>query len=116
MTHDNPLYLVYTTVEDAEQAQALARGLVDARLVACAQIHPPCESVFPWDGQVQTATEVALTLKTSRACWPSVKAWLAEHHPYEVPEALAVPVADGLPAYTAWAHAWLADDKGESTE
>ncbi len=109
MSDPNSLYLVYTTVEDVPQARHLAKGLVESRLVACAQIQPKCESVFPWDGEIQSASEVGLTLKTTQRCWPSVKAWLDEHHPYEVPEVLAVPVSDGSAAYMAWARGWLAD-------
>ena len=113
MNDQNPLYLVHTTLEDEAQARKLARRLVDAHLVACAHIHPPCESVFPWEGRIETAREVVLTLKTSQARWPSVKAWLNEHHPYDVPEVLAMPICDGLPDYLRWADAWLSHQTGD---
>ncbi len=93
--------VVMTTTNDPEEAAALARGLVEARLAACVQAMP-IASTYRWEGAVETADERLLLIKTSSDQVPAVQAFLAEHHSYDTPECVAVPVVDGLPAYLAW--------------
>lgn len=93
--------IVITNLPDAEAADRVARRLIDERLAACANILAPCRSVYRWQGTVETAQEVPVLFKTTRANYPALESSLRDFHPYEVPEILAVP-ATGLPAYLGW--------------
>lgn len=110
MNDSDALFLAQTTCSDPEQAQALAQQLVQAHLAACVNIGPPSRSVYPWAGTIETALEVVLTIKTSKAKIEALKAFIAKHHGYDVPELLLIEVSDGLPAYFRWAKDWLDQD------
>jgi len=75
---------------------------VERKLAACVNILAPCTSVYRWNDAVETATEVPLLVKTTLARYPALQAALTEAHPYELPEIIAVPLQEGLPAYLAW--------------
>ncbi|GAB6164242.1 divalent-cation tolerance protein CutA [Thermostilla marina] len=94
--------LVMTTIDDASKAQALADGLVDAGLAACIQITGPIRSIYPWKGKVAHATEWLLLIKTQKALYPALEAFVREHHAYEVPEVILLDIAAGLPDYLSW--------------
>lgn len=94
--------LVLTTIGGQADAPAFARALVDARLAACVSILPPAVSIYRWKDGVEQEAEQPLAIKTTRARVEALRAWMAAHHPYEVPELLVVPVADGGEAYLAW--------------
>jgi len=94
--------LVVTTLPDAAAARILAAALIEQRLAACINILAPCTSVFRWQGQVEAATEVPLLIKTSASRYAELEAAIRAHHPYELPEIVAVPIASGLPAYLGW--------------
>lgn len=100
MTPDECL-IVITNLPDAESADRVARRLIDERLAACANILAPCRSVYRWQGAVETAQEVPVLFKTTRANYAALESSLRDAHPYDVPEILAVP-ASGLPAYLGW--------------
>jgi len=93
--------LVLSTCPDADTAARLARALVDERLAACVSALPGAVSTYRWQGQVEQSSEVQLLIKTSGERLDALTARLAELHPYELPEILAVE-AGGLPAYLAW--------------
>ncbi|WP_313927823.1 divalent-cation tolerance protein CutA [Pseudoxanthomonas sp.] len=94
--------LILSTVPDADTAQRLARTLVEERLAACVNLLPGVVSTYHWQGRVEQATEVQLLAKTSGDRKQALIARLAELHPYELPEILAVEAAAGLPAYLDW--------------
>ncbi|MFU2486433.1 divalent-cation tolerance protein CutA [Thauera sp. WH-1] len=94
--------LVLTNLPDHDTAAALATALVEARLVACANVLAPCTSVYRWQGEIETAPEVPLLLKTTVARYAALEAAIRARHPYELPEIVAVPVERGLDAYLAW--------------
>ncbi len=98
---------VFTTVDSADTARELAQGLVQARLAACVQVVGPIHSVYWWQGQVESAGEFLLLIKTREDLYPRLESWLHEHHPYQVPEILAVPVTRGSAAYLDWMDAVL---------
>jgi len=83
-------------------ARQLARIVLDERLAACVQMAPWVESLYRWKGKIEQARETLLLIKTSKARWPELRDRLAELHPYEVPEIVALEVKDGLPAYLDW--------------
>ncbi|WP_353942434.1 divalent-cation tolerance protein CutA [Streptomyces sp. HUAS MG91] len=93
---------VLTTTDDADRAEALARGAVESRLAACAQISAPVTSVYRWEGRVETAREWQVLLKTTVARYADLESWLTRHHSYDTPEIIAVPVVRGAADYLAW--------------
>lgn len=94
--------LIYTTFPTVEAAEATGRSLVEARLVACANILPGMVSLYEWKGALQRDQEVVMILKTAAARHSAVVAAVAAHHPYEIPAVLAFAVCEGHPAYLAW--------------
>jgi periplasmic divalent cation tolerance protein len=94
--------LVLTTLPDQADADALAARLVGEQLAACVNILAPCGSVYRWQGAVETASEIPLLIKTTRACYPALEAAVQALHPYETPELIALPVTCGLAAYLDW--------------
>lgn len=97
-----PVFLILSTCPDADTAQRLARILVKERLAACVSLLPGAVSTYRWQGRVEQATEVQLLAKTPADRRDALMARLAELHPYELPEILAVETAAGLPAYLDW--------------
>jgi periplasmic divalent cation tolerance protein len=85
-----------------EAAPALARGLVDKRLAACVNLLPQVQSIYRWQDQVQQDNESLLLIKTTSERYAQLEQHLREHHPYSVPEVLAVPASLGLEAYLQW--------------
>ena len=98
----NDILLVITNLPDADAAQKLARQLVEARAAACVNQLAPCTSTYRWKDNIETATEVPLLIKTTRAAYPHVEQIIRAAHPYELPEIIAVSVTAGLPAYLDW--------------
>lgn len=94
--------LVISNLPDQASAEKLAAVLIEQRLAACVNVLSPCTSVYRWQGQVETATEVPVFIKTTRERYPALEAAIRAHHPYELPEIIAVPLVAGLPAYLEW--------------
>lgn len=99
-----PFQLVLTTCPDEATARRIARTLVEERLAACVNVLPPMHSVYRWKGKVEDATEQLLIIKIAAQRYAAVQDRLRALHPYELPEIIAVPLADGLPDYLAWLH------------
>jgi periplasmic divalent cation tolerance protein len=93
---------VTTTAGSKDQADALARGLVEARLAACVQVLGPIASTYRWQGAVETAEEWLCLAKTTRQRFAALAAHVDAHHPYDVPELVATPVTAGSDAYLRW--------------
>lgn len=91
-----------TNLPDRDTALALARTLVETRVAACVNVLAGCTSVYRWQGVTEEAEEVPLIAKTTAACYPALEAAIRAHHPYELPEIVAVPIERGLPAYLQW--------------
>ena len=85
-----------------KKADALAKGLVAARLAACVNVVPGMVSHYRWEGELHRDKEALLVIKTRAALLKKVEAWVKKHHPYTVPEVLALPVAGGSKDYLAW--------------
>jgi periplasmic divalent cation tolerance protein len=96
------LVLALSTAADAAQAQAIARALVEERLIACANLVPGLTSIYRWRDAVQAEPEVLLVMKTRRSLVPRLKERLPELHSYEVPELVVTPLVDGLDPYCRW--------------
>ena len=94
--------IVFSTCGSAEEAERIARGLVDARAAACVSIVPGMRSIYRWKGAVEDAAEWLLVIKTARGSFERVKTELRKLHSYEVPELVALPVVEGLEEYLNW--------------
>jgi periplasmic divalent cation tolerance protein len=94
--------VVLSTCASDEEAARIARLLVERRLAACVNILPRMRSVYRWKGEIETAEECLLVIKSSRAPFEPLRAALEGAHSYELPEALALQVVDGSPAYLEW--------------
>lgn len=94
--------LVHTTLPDEAAARALAHTLVESRVAACVSIGAPVESLYHWQGTLESAREIPLTVKTRADCYADVARAIRGLHPYELPEILAVPILDGNADYLAW--------------
>jgi periplasmic divalent cation tolerance protein len=94
--------IVLTTLPVDADAAAFGRTLVGERLAACVSVLPPATSIYSWQGAIAEEQERQLILKTSResvsALWERVR----ELHPYDVPEFVVLPIADGNDAYLRW--------------
>jgi periplasmic divalent cation tolerance protein len=97
--------LVFTTWPDADAARAAARVLVEEKLAACANIIPQVESLYRWEGKVETASELLMILKSTIGRYPQLETRIKALHSYEVPEIVSHRVTDGLPAYLRWVEA-----------
>ena len=94
--------LVLTNLPDRASAERLADLLLEQRLAACVNILAPCRSVYRWKGAVQHDEEHPLLIKTSAERYGALEQALRQGHPYELPEIIAVPIEQGLPAYLDW--------------
>ena len=94
--------LVITNLPERAAAEKLADALIARRLAACVNILAPCRSVYRWQGAVQHEDEHPVLIKTTRAAYAELEAQIRAHHPYELPEIIAVPIERGLPAYLDW--------------
>ena len=95
------LVLVLTTMPDDLHAEELARTLVDERLAACVNVSGPMISTYRWKGQIETASERQVTIKTTRARLPALEARMRALHPYELPEWVTLDV-EASDAYAGW--------------
>ncbi|HQS99402.1 MAG: divalent-cation tolerance protein CutA [Hydrogenophilales bacterium 16-64-46] len=94
--------LVLTNVPDRALAEKLAHALVEARVAACVNVLAPCRSIYRWQDAVESAEESPLMIKTTVTHYTAVEKLIRDHHPYAVPEVIAIPITQGLPAYLDW--------------
>ncbi len=93
---------VLTTTDAADKAERLARGAVELRIAACAQINGPVTSVYRWKGEIETAQEWQILFKTTEGRYPELENWLIAEHDYDTPEIIATPVVRGSTDYLTW--------------
>jgi len=94
--------LVLTTCPDTPTAETIARGLVEERLAACVNVLPPMRAIYRWRGQLESSEEQLVVIKIRERDYQAVEQYIVQHHPYELPEIVAIPIASGLPGYLAW--------------
>jgi len=94
--------IVLCTAGSEDEARKIARGLVEQRLAACVNIVPQIESIYRWQGKVESAREWLLLIKTTVERFPDVRDAIRELHSYEVPECISISVEDGSAAYLEW--------------
>lgn len=96
---------VMTTVARKDDAERIARALVEDRLAACVQILGPITSLYRWQGAPETSEEWLCLIKSRQERYAQIEEAIRRLHPYEVPEILAVPVVAGSGDYLAWLEA-----------
>ena len=94
--------IILCTCPDFEVANKIARHLVGAKLAACVNILPAVTSVYEWQGQIETAQELLLLIKSCHTHYSTIEAEIKRLHPYELPEIIAVAIEHGLPDYLKW--------------
>ena len=94
--------VVLVTAAGDEEAERIARALLDRRLIACANVIPHLHSLFRWNNQLQQADESLLIMKTTPDALEELTAVVKLHHSYEVPEIIALPVVGGSHGYLSW--------------
>ena len=94
--------IILSTCADRQQAERIAHRLLELNLAACINILPGVQSLYRWQGSVETAAEVLLFIKTRAALSHEVQSTIAGLHSYEVPEFLVLPVSGGSEPYLAW--------------
>ena len=93
---------VYATFGSDEEAQRIARQLVEERLAACANILAPCHSIYRWQGEIEEAQEVPALFKTRADVAPALIARLGALHSYDEPAAVVWPIAGAPGSYRSW--------------
>lgn len=99
--------VVFCTCPSAEEAEKLARRLVEAKTAACVNVLGGVRSFYRWQGALEDAAEWLLVIKSSRPAFGRLRAEIEKAHSYQVPEILALPVVDGSESYLAWLDAEL---------
>jgi periplasmic divalent cation tolerance protein len=94
--------LVFSTCPDQASAEKLAHQLVTEKLAACVNILPNLTSIYQWQGNIETANEYLLMIKTKVDQYQAIENWIKANHPYELPEIIAVSIEHGLPEYLQW--------------
>jgi periplasmic divalent cation tolerance protein len=94
--------MVLTSIDSREAGEKVARELVEQRLAACVNIVGPIESVYRWQGKVESAGEFLLLIKTTAAQFTAVRDAIKRLHSYELPECISISVDDGSREYLEW--------------
>lgn len=100
--NNDAVIMVLTNVPDRASAERIAQKLITENLAACVNILAACSSIYRWQGKIETVNEVPMFIKTTHAVYPRVVEAILAHHPYELPEVIAVTIGLGLPAYLEW--------------
>ncbi len=93
--------MVLTTCPNQQEADTLARAIIEQRLAACVQ-SSPIHSHYRWDGEVQSDPEVLLRIKTTCERYQALEQYLKAEHSYDVPQVIQIPIENGLPEYLDW--------------
>ncbi|TWU29369.1 divalent-cation tolerance protein CutA [Bythopirellula polymerisocia] len=97
-----PFIQIDTTTSSQEEALQIARELVNRRLVACAHIIGPVNSIYHWKDQVEEGTEWHCLFKTRSSLFSNVAAAIQELHSYECPKIIALPIVEASQDYLTW--------------
>jgi periplasmic divalent cation tolerance protein len=93
---------VLTTTASREDAERIARLLIEERLAACVQVVGPITSTYRWQGEIETSQEWLCLAKSRRELYDAIEKAIRGVHSYQVPEILAVPIVAGSAHYLAW--------------
>jgi len=94
--------VIFVTTDSREEAQKIATRLLNQRKVACVNIVPRVDSLFWWQGKLDSARESLVIAKTKASLLPEVVSLVKDVHSYEVPEIIALPIIGGNEDYLNW--------------
>ena len=94
--------IILCTCPDKDTAENIAHKLVNGKLAACVNILPGITSIYLWHEQIESAQEHLLLIKANKISYQAIEKTIKKHHPYELPEIIAVPIENGLPEYLHW--------------
>ena len=94
--------VVTTTLENREDAENMARHLLQKRLIACAQLSSPVESFYWWKNSIEQQQEFQLVMKSTQVLWDELRDEIEKMHPYDIPEIIATPVSAVSNKYNDW--------------
>ena len=94
--------LVLCSCPDEASADLISEQLLNQRLAACINQLPGLTSVYRWQGQIERAREIQLIIKSRASLFELLRLCILSHHPYEVPEILALPTSQGHQPYLDW--------------
>jgi periplasmic divalent cation tolerance protein len=96
------ILLALSTFPDRETAQRVSKELVTEKFAACANILPSLDSIYRWKEKLESGNETLVFFKLSEDRQSAFQEKLRSLHPYDVPEIIFVPIANGLPEYLRW--------------
>ena len=99
--------VLFITVESKEEADKISRGLVEDKLAFWVSTVPGIQSTYHWEGKLHVDEEFLLIIKTRKDRYDALETWVKINHSYEVPEIIALPIEQGLPAYLTGIDNWV---------
>ena len=105
--------VIFITTGSKEEADKISRGLVEDKLAFCVNAIPGIQSTYYWEDKIHIDEEFLLIVKTRKDRYDALETWVKINHSYEVPEILALPIGQGLPAYLSGIDDWVTKKGGE---
>ena len=102
--------VIFITAGSKEEADKISRGLVESKLAFCVSTLPKVQSTYYWEDKIHVDKEFLLIVKTRQDQYEALETWVKNNHSYEVPEIIALPIEQGLPAYRNGIDDWIAKD------
>ena len=102
--------VIFITAGSKEEAEKISRGLVESKLAFCVSTLPKVKSTYYWEDKIHVDKEFLLIVKTRQDQYEALETWVKNNHSYEVPEIIALPIEQGLPAYLNGIDNWVAKD------
>ena len=94
--------VIMVTASSRRECRKIARRLVGEKLAACVNISQSIQSVYRWEGKIESSKEFLMFIKTNRELFPQIKAEIDLIHSYHTPEIICLPIIDGSPNYLQW--------------
>jgi periplasmic divalent cation tolerance protein len=94
--------IIFVTASNKKEAEHIAQELIRKKLAACVNIINKIESIFRWQGKIETAKEALLVIKSKKGKLPKIIQLIRLVHSYQVPEIIALPIIDGDKPYLRW--------------
>ena len=99
--------VIFITTGSKEEADKISRGLVEDKLAFCVSVIPKIQSTYYWEDKIHVDEEFLLIVKTRKDRYEALETWVKINHSYEVPEIIALPIEQGLPAYLTGINDWV---------